>query len=251
MGNIACELKEILVETGDLSQGYSKSQYESSFHSFTNRYKDVFSEIENSYKEALDKEAFATNLAEEFLLEVEGILSALDKKRAKEKLLLDYNFTTVIYIFPGFMQENQESGQMVAEEIAKAWKRHFPTTNLGVSSFEDINAGFKHHFCYITTAVCDSLGKPDDCYELTLLRNYRDQYLLSTEEGTNIVKQYYDVAPSIVKHINKAQNHHEIYAKIWKQYLKSCIMMIEQGKEQDCQKLYSNMVYDLKEKYFA
>ena len=36
-------------------------------------------------------------------------------------------------------------------------------------------------FCYITTAVCRSMDKADNCYELTTLREYRDGYLLRSE----------------------------------------------------------------------
>ncbi|GHU54664.1 hypothetical protein FACS1894132_09650 [Clostridia bacterium] len=57
--------------------------------------------------------------------------------------------------------------------------------------------------CYITTAVCTSLEKPDDCYELTLLRNFRDTFLKNQPDGETLIKPYYEDAPRIVDKINK------------------------------------------------
>lgn len=103
--------------------------------------------------------------------------------------------------------------------------------------------------CYITTAVCESLGKPDDCYELELLRDYRDDYLLGKGAGTDIVQQYYNVAPTIVKRINKQQDAKAIYEGIWSEYLIPCIQLIEKEQLDDCKEVYSSMVYNLQKKY--
>ena len=78
----------------------------------------------------------------------------------------------------------------------------------------------KEFYCYITTAVCKSLNKPDDCYELNLLREYRDQYLMGTKDG-EICKEYYNIAPTIVKRIDRSPDASEIYADIWEKYFKA------------------------------
>lgn len=39
--------------------------------------------------------------------------------------------------------------------------------------------------CYITTATCEEYGKPDDCYELTTFRNFRDNWLKNNPMGKN------------------------------------------------------------------
>lgn len=41
--------------------------------------------------------------------------------------------------------------------------------------------------CYITTAVCGSFGKSDDCYELTMFRDFRDSWLRRQEDGKEII----------------------------------------------------------------
>ena len=65
--------------------------------------------------------------------------------------------------------------------------------------------------CYISTAICTSLGKDDDCYELNLLRKFRDDVLLKSSIGSKLVESYYDCAPTLVNQINSLDNYIEIY----------------------------------------
>lgn len=103
--------------------------------------------------------------------------------------------------------------------------------------------------CFITTAVCDSFGKPDDCYELTMFRQFRDTWLRNQEDGEALIKEYYAIAPRIVSSINLLDNAKEIYRSIWTDYLKPCLMDLESDNKVSCKKRYIQMVMDLKEKY--
>lgn len=84
-----------------------------------------------------------------------------------------------------------------------------------------------------------------------LLRDYRDGYLSALPEGDALIHTYYDVAPSIVKHINQRPDRKEIYRSIWDQYLSPCISMIESDQLPECKERYTQMVWDLKEKVFS
>lgn len=99
------------------------------------------------------------------------------------------------------------------------------------------------------TAVCDSFGKADDCYELTAFRNFRDKWLALQEDGKNLIAEYYDVAPKIVEKINSLSNSAEIYKNIWQDYLSKCLKSIEVGDNLNCKKIYVEMVNTLKEKF--
>lgn len=103
--------------------------------------------------------------------------------------------------------------------------------------------------CFITTAVCDSFGKADDCYELTAFRNFRDKWLVNQSDGKNLIAEYYEVAPKIVEKINSLSNAAEIYKNIWNDYLSDCLKFIEVGDNLNCKKIYVNMVNALKEKF--
>ena len=60
---------------------------------------------------------------------------------------------------------------------------------------------------------------------------------------------YYDIAPSIVKRINKSENSSEIYHGIYDKYLKPCIKLLESQKLEECKVLYTDMVFGLEKKF--
>jgi hypothetical protein len=99
--------------------------------------------------------------------------------------------------------------------------------------------------CYITTAVCKDSGKPDNCYELTQFRAFRDNWLEKQPDGKKLIEQYYNTAPDIVKKIERQPNKHEIYQNLRDTYLSPCLKYIEDEKYEECKELYSDMVYSL------
>ena len=103
--------------------------------------------------------------------------------------------------------------------------------------------------CYITTAVCNSFGKPDNCYELTAFRHFRDSYLLLTSEGKCLVKRYYEIAPQIVRHIEMLPERDYIYYEIWKKYLRKCLDDIQNNKLESCKVKYTEMVGKLEKRF--
>lgn len=100
--------------------------------------------------------------------------------------------------------------------------------------------------CYITTAVCKYYRKPDNCYMLTTLRRYRDDYLLKTDEGRRLVQEYYETAPKIVAWIDRQPNKDKMYRMIYWRYLKPCVKLIKKRKFVECRDLYVDMVLNLK-----
>lgn len=103
-------------------------------------------------------------------------------------------------------------------------------------------------WCFITTAVCDYLHKPDDCYELTTLRSFRDTWLTVQPSGEDIIKEYYRIAPLIVKELDSSNEKDVIYRDIWNSYISPCIKLIELGTYEICRDLYIEMVKNLKQK---
>lgn len=103
--------------------------------------------------------------------------------------------------------------------------------------------------CYITTAVCDSFGKSDDCYELTMFRNFRDNWLIKQSDGKTLIEEYYNTAPDIVNKINSLDNKNEIYMNIWNEYLSNCLNYLENKQYNECKELYCKMVVNLKRQY--
>lgn len=239
----------MLEEVGDPLKNFKKGSYEVSFQGYVERTAMHMDAIEDAYLEAEEKEAFLQELAKALVTAAQEKLQG-KKKRQQEELLMNYNMCLVVYVNPALLAHNPQSGQPLVDALLLQWKEAFPKTNLKSASFDTINGGFKRRFCYITTAVCESRGRGDNCYELNLLREYRDQYLSQQPDGDELVRQYYDVAPTVVKHINARADAGQVYEEIWQRYLAPCISMIEGSRYQECRMLYEDMVNRLKEQYF-
>lgn len=101
-------------------------------------------------------------------------------------------------------------------------------------------------FCFITTAVCDYLGRPDDCYELNTLRDYRDNWLRHQPDGAELIVEYYNSAPLLVSLLYQSPHYSEYCQLLWTDYLKPCLALIQKGKFEECKDLYKQMVHHLK-----
>ena len=120
-------------------------------------------------------------------------------------------------------------------------------------SLGSINATHKQQrrkgFCFITTAVCEYLHKPDDCYELTTLRIFRDKWLAIQPSGEAIIKEYYQIAPLIVAALDSSIEKDKVYEDLWNKYISPCIKLIELTAYSACMDLYMEMVNNLKNKF--
>lgn len=96
--------------------------------------------------------------------------------------------------------------------------------------------------CYITTAACEYYGKTDDCYELTVLRHFRDEWLVKQPQGLALVSKYYENAPNLVELIKQSEDYNSICLEIMNKGINPCIELINSGKFEECQTLYIEMV---------
>ena len=97
--------------------------------------------------------------------------------------------------------------------------------------------------CFITTAVCEFRGLPDDCLELRTLRAFRDQYLLSSAAGRGLVAQYYAIAPAIAERLTEPADLERVWLSI-----QSCMTAIESKRFEDASLEYQTVVRALAEK---
>ena len=103
--------------------------------------------------------------------------------------------------------------------------------------------------CFLTTACVTTLGKPDNCIELTTLRNFRDNVLMNMHEGKELIEEYYSIAPSIVENINKAEGKSEIYLNIYNEMILPVMENIEHENYTRAVDIYRNYTFALKTKY--
>ncbi|MFM2029063.1 MAG: hypothetical protein RL517_254 [Pseudomonadota bacterium] len=111
------------------------------------------------------------------------------------------------------------------------------------------NCGAHNSGCFITTSVCQSLGKEDDCSELQILRAFRDDYVASVPDGKREIEHYYKVSPLIVNNINALPNRDAVLSLINEKHLKPAIELILNGRNHEAYLRYKRMVNDLEEIY--
>lgn len=243
-------MQNILNDIEKPLETFRKKLYPQNFEAIYGRYVPMMDAIEAVYTSVMEPDQFIENMARGLVDTASSKVNACTKKNQKDGMMMDLNMTMAVYVFPMLLKYKGKSSRPLVDRILVLWKEEFPKSNLQAAEYEYIEKGFHRKFCYITTAVCETFHKPDDCYELTLLRNYRDQYLAALPEGEDIIRAYYDVAPTIVKHINRRDDSAKIYESIWKMYLSPCISMIEEGRNEDCKDLYIKMVRSLQDEYF-
>lgn len=100
--------------------------------------------------------------------------------------------------------------------------------------------------CYLTSACMKYFQEKfdDNCYELTVLRWFRDNFV-SKED----IEHYYEVAPIIVENINKEEKANIIYDYIYDNIVDYCVEQIEQGNYDKEYSRYRNSVLTLEEQF--
>ena len=243
-------LIEMFSDVENPMANFKKDVYEKAFREYVKKHGKTLQAIESVYASLESPEHFCKDLAVKLSDYAEEQMHAIKKKNKAFQQQMDNNMMLAIYVFPALTEGHQEAREAVADAIVENWNQRFGT-NVSKSTYEVIYSGFQKKLCYITTAVCESQGKPDHCHELTLFRTYRDETLLATEEGRKLVEEYYDIAPTIVTRINKQEDADLIYKEIWDTYLKPCVRDLETHREDSCKARYIDMVMELKGRYMV
>ena len=100
--------------------------------------------------------------------------------------------------------------------------------------------------CFLTTACMRYFHEKfdDNCYELTVLRWFRDNFVSNQD-----IEHYYEIAPIIVENINKEEKLDIIYDYIYDNMVDYCIEQIERGNYTQAYVRYKNSVLLLEEQY--
>ena len=239
-------------EAMELSKRFDRNTYEKSFRGMFEKRKNALEKMVSLIRETKEEnqEELIQTVGSMIPEYVDSQLRKLPSKRKREQAAMDYNLAFATYLIPLFLYSHDKELEQIADVMIQKWNRMSAvTTKVRKATFEDINGGFKRRRCYVTTAVCQSLHKSDDCYELCMLRNYRDEYLAARPGGKEIIREYYNIAPTIVKRINRKEESRQIYQEIWERYLKPCIALIEKEEKEKCREVYTKMVRDLEKKY--
>lgn len=177
-----------------------------------------------------------------------------DKARKMRKnTMIDIDkFVIAVFLVPAVRDMKLSVSEPFCENLQKNWCARHPKFPFYLGTYGEMAEGFQKKFlglCFITTAICMEEGKADDCEELTAFRNFRDGYLRSCPDGEALIKEYYNIAPGIVLHIDLDRNKERIYRNLRTTYLQPCYEDIQNGRLQQCKKRYTAMVRNLEKKY--
>ncbi len=146
-------------------------------------------------------------------------------------------YDTKVDVYTNNPQEEHKSIHIAVDSDTKT--AHIIDTTNGSTEHTDIK-------CYLTSACMSHFQEnfDDNCYELTLLRWFRDAFV-SKED----IAHYYEIAPTIVEIINKEEKSDIIYHYIYNNIVKYCVEQIEQGNYDAAYSRYKNGVLTLEEQF--
>ena len=100
--------------------------------------------------------------------------------------------------------------------------------------------------CYLTTACMKYMQEmfDDNCYELTVLRWFRDNFV-SKED----IQHYYQIAPIIVEAIDKEEQNEVIYNYIYDNVVDYCVTQIENGNYIEAYNRYKSSILSFEETF--
>lgn len=98
--------------------------------------------------------------------------------------------------------------------------------------------------CFLTTACCGEVGLADDCFELTTLRQFRDQALIKMSAGKDQVQQYYQLAPAILKRIPDSCRS-RVLNILYARYIVPSVLWVKLGRYERARDVYVRGMTDL------
>lgn len=176
-------------------------------------------------------------------------------------------FSTKLYGEMKISVMDADGGMTLYENIKKAWLEH-STLKIekqdGQKEEKRLYKGYRvngvdpeeHDIsfptpssCYLTSACIEAKNLPDDCIELTTLREFRDGYVLYTNRGCMDIDHYYEIAPKIVSEINSHVDSKKIYEEIYNTIVNPSVKLIERGRLGEAYDLYKNKSLELERTY--
>lgn len=246
--NLKGTLEEMFEKGLSLLENFNREKYRQTFCAYAETYRTFLDgQIVCPCRQEISEDAM-DKISKIIPMKAEDMLAKYETKAKRNQNLLKYDMAMTVFVLPAFYSDGEPVLAKISEKMVQAWQELFGE-KLKLSGFETILGTFRERLCYVTTAVCQGLGKNDDCQELQLLRKYRDEYLVQTCGERELVKSYYNMAPTIVKRISREKNVREIYQNIWEIYLRPCVSLIKEGKMEECRGLYTEMVTNLGKQY--
>ena len=195
IGELKKELVDFFIEMQEYRQYFKRKLMKKHFRNVNENHREMLAKIIEVCEKAEDKDAVLEELSGAIPEYAHSQINVQKNRGKKEGLMVDYNMSMVTFVIPILGYSRNESCDRLIDLMIKKWNVKPMTMRIQKSEYEKMKNGFKSRLCYITTAVCASRNQRDDCYELNLLRDYRDRYLAADRKGEALIEEYYNVAP--------------------------------------------------------
>ena len=139
----------------------------------------------------------------------------------------------------------RKSGEAVNEDIYYKYCRNYDYDCCPIYKQERLSDSN----CYLTTACIQAKGLEDDCTELTVLRRFRDSYVMALPQGAEVVQHYYRTAPEIVAAIQGQKDGAEVFTALYEQLVVPCVADIQAGELERAYRRYEAVTLALEECY--
>ena len=101
--------------------------------------------------------------------------------------------------------------------------------------------------CYITTIVCDRLGKEDACFELQTLRRFRKDVLQVDSKYSELLYEYDSIGPEIAKKL--VDEDSDVVSKIFTSFIKPIVGLINSRNNEEAINRYITLTEYLEDYY--
>lgn len=236
----------------DYFKHFNKKEYETWFCKYKEAITPVFLAMERYVRANPGREdelisGFVTRFLDDRMTRLQESRSW---KLNKSALLMDSKLTVALFMTPAVRDMKLAVSEPFSEALHTQFVARDPKDVYTPATYEEIAAGFRSHkLCFITTAVCEFEGKPDDCAELTAFRGFRDGWLADQPDGRALTEEYYRIAPAVVTAIDYCDDRAAVYGAIRSDYLQPCYDALGRADFAACKDTYVRMVRTLQKRY--
>lgn len=103
--------------------------------------------------------------------------------------------------------------------------------------------------CYLTSVCINANNLSDNCLELAVFRDFRDNWLRKQPEGQNEIEEYYSIAPKIVDAINARSDANDLWSGIFNNLVIPCLEWINKEDMEQAYECYHIITRDLADTY--
>jgi hypothetical protein len=105
--------------------------------------------------------------------------------------------------------------------------------------------------CFI--ACAEARGLPDDCYKLSLLRVFREEYVVKLPDGEAVLAEYREKAPRVVSAIEALgeEGAGEVWAHLYQRGVSRAVELILRGMWDEAFGVYEAMCREMEERFLS